>query len=127
MNNKPLRVVLLYSSGHLGSATVFNKLCTMPEYEVVGLVRCQTLSLNKNGIKKAWRHAQKLGFPLCTLLMWQRFIQMLVALLSRCLPRQHKWRPGWALSAKHKIPVYNCRSINDINSIQWMQDQIQIS
>ena len=123
MNNKKLRVVVLYSSGHLGSATVLNKLCAMPEFEIVGLLRCQTVRCNKKGLAKAWQHMRKLGWRFTWLLLWQRLIQMFVALLSRLLPREHKWRPGWALSAKHKIPVFHCQSVNDAASQNWLKAQ----
>ena len=35
----PLRTVLLYSAGHIGSATIFNKLVDSPEFEIVAVVR----------------------------------------------------------------------------------------
>ena len=121
--NKKLRCVVLYSSGHLGSNTVLNKLQAMDEFEIVGLVRCETVTFTKKGLKKSLQHIAQLGYRFTLKLIWQRIIQMFMALCSRLLPKQRKIRPGWVLSTKHRIPVLNCDSVNSTASKAWIASQ----
>ncbi len=123
MAQKKLRCVFLYSSGHLGSTTVLNQLQQMKEFEIVGLVRADTISLDKKGLEKVQKQHKKLGWRFTALLVWQRIIQMLMFCVSRCLPFSKKIRPAWALTAKHDIPVLNCTSINSESARQWIEER----
>ena len=67
MNDAParrrkLRAVVLYSSGHLGSAAIFNEVARMADIEVVGVVRAETVDAGSaKGRSKIWK-----AFPNCS-------------------------------------------------------------
>ena len=47
--HRPLRTVVLYSGGHLGSAATVNTLSRMKEFELVGFVRADPVSFSRIG------------------------------------------------------------------------------
>ena len=118
----PLRVVLLYSSGHLGSATLFNMMTQMPELQIVGIVRAEAARLNRAGRKKIAKQMNKIGWRFGWLLLWQRVIQVVGFGLSWLL-RRKGLRPGWALAKQLNIPVLPCANINDESARQWIADR----
>ncbi|WP_041280530.1 hypothetical protein [Desulfosudis oleivorans] len=58
----PLRVIVLYSAGHLGSTMILNRLLTMPAYDVVGVIKAQPIAFSFTGIRKIRKHLKKVGW-----------------------------------------------------------------
>jgi methionyl-tRNA formyltransferase len=107
-------VVLLYSSGHLGSNMIMNKLLNMPEINIIGVVKTQPLELTFRGRSRIQKHLKKVGWRFAWLLFWQRCIQGLGFLLTLVLPFLRKrLQPAWKIAADHNIPVFYCRNVND--------------
>ena len=72
-----MRVVVLYTSGHLGSAAILSEMARWPEIQIVGLVRADALSLADAGaVAKARRPLGKLGKRCSWLLCWPRLVEM---------------------------------------------------
>ena len=74
-NRKSLGVVVLYSSGHLGSAMVMNKFLNISEINIVGVVKARPLTLSVRGRSRVKQHLKKVGWKFAVLLFWQRCIQ----------------------------------------------------
>ena len=70
----PVRVVILYSAGHLGSALIINRMVAMEEIEVIGVVKAQPLSLSRQGKSRIKRHLQQVGWCFAWLLFFQRVV-----------------------------------------------------
>lgn len=118
---KKIKTVILYSSGHLGSATIFNKLINSPEFEIIGLVKSQPLKFSKSGAKKIRKHLKKVGWRFGWLLFWQQCIQGLGYLINLIIPYQkNRLLPAWSLAKKKNIPVHECLDVNDANTIQFI-------
>lgn len=120
---RKLRCVLLYSSGHLGSATVFNQLQRMDEFEIVGMVRADSVSLDQQGLQKAAKQFQKLGFRFSLLLLWQRLIQTLVYACTRVLPWTVPFQAGRHITVDAAIPEFQTDSINNQETQNWIAAQ----
>ncbi len=117
-----LNVVVLYSSGHLGSAMIMNKLLNMPEINIVGVVKAPPLKLSAQGWSRVKQHLAKVGWQFAWLLFWQRCVQGVGYLTTLVLPfLRQRLKPAWKIAADHNIPVFHCQSIND----QASQDFIQ--
>jgi hypothetical protein len=103
---RPARVVILYSAGHLGSALIMNRLVAMAEIEVVGVVKAQPLSLSQQGKSRIKRHLQKVGWRFAWLLFFQRIVQGLGYALSLVMPaRARRLLPAWKIARQRNIPV----------------------
>ena len=114
-------VVVLYSSGHLGSAMIMNKLLNMPEINIVGVVKSQPLKLTFKGRTRIKQHLQKVGWRFAWLLLWQRCIQSLGFLFTLVFPfSQKRLKPAWKIAADHNIPVFQCGNINGENSERFI-------
>jgi len=112
-HSRPLRVVVLYSSGHLGSAMILNRLLDMPEFEVVGVVRANPIPFSKKGIKKLRQHLKKVGWQFGWLLFWQQMIQVFSYLItSLCRKPSKGMRPTWQLAIQSNLPVFQTQNIN---------------
>lgn len=114
MSSPRLRVALLYSAGHLGSATVLDRLLAAPEVELVGVVKARPLPFSNAGARRLKKHLRAVGWRFGWLLFWQQAIQGLGYLLGRVLPLP--WptlRPGWVAAAKRGVPVHHAASVND--------------
>ncbi len=111
---EPLDVVILYSSGHLGSAIIMNKLLNMDEVNIVGVVKAQPLKLSIRGRAKIKQHLKKVGWRFAGLLFWQRCIQGFGFLLTLLFPFLSKrLKPAWKIAADENIPVFHCGNINE--------------
>jgi folate-dependent phosphoribosylglycinamide formyltransferase PurN len=117
---KKLRIVLLYSTGHLGSAIVLNMLEQVKDIEIAGIVRATPI---KN--KAVKEQLKKLGWRFSWLLLWQQFIQAVaygLALLLRPWLWKKSFLPGWYLAKKHGIPVFHCKgSVNGPGSESFIR------
>jgi len=122
-NKKPLRVVLLYSAGHLGSAIILNALLKMPQIKIVGVVKTQPLQFNREGIKKLKKHMKKIGWRFGFLLFWQRCVQGLFFLINLLLPFFHKGiMPAWKIVKNHHINLHQSKNINDQHAAQFIEE-----
>jgi len=120
---KRLDVVVLYSSGHLGSAMIMNKLLNMPEINLVGVVKAQPLKLSLRGRAKIRQHLKKVGWRFAGLLFWQRCIQAFGYLLTLIFPFLSKRiKPAWKIAKDKNIPVFHCGNINDLECQEFIKD-----
>jgi methionyl-tRNA formyltransferase len=115
MDKKPLRAVLLYSAGHLGSTIVFNLIHNSPEVEIVGVVRSKPIPVNKKG-ESQWgkKRRKQLGLHFAWLLAWQWIVQHIILAVTYIIPR---WRdsalvPCRILAKRKGIPTFNCVNVN---------------
>jgi methionyl-tRNA formyltransferase len=116
-----LRTVLLYSAGHLGSATVFNRLVDSEEFDIVAVVKARAVPFSRKGARKLRRHLRKIGWRFGWLLFWQSVVQGLAFYLLRLIPVAGKrLAPGWALAYRRGIPIHRCRSINDEETLRFI-------
>ncbi len=121
-STKAFRVLVLYSAGHLGSATILNKLLEMPQYEVVGVVRAKTVEFSWAGIKKIKRHLKIVGWRFAWLLLWQQLVQALTfGLIASIGENRLKLRPTWRIAKQHHIPVFQCKNINSPDAIAFIE------
>ncbi|MDC1286624.1 formyltransferase family protein [Gammaproteobacteria bacterium] len=119
---RPVRVVILYSAGHLGSALIMNRLVDMSEIEVVGVVKAQPLSLSRQGRSQVKRHLQQVGWRFAWLLFFQRVIQGIGYALSMVLPaRVGRLLPAWKIAGERNIPLFETRDINASASIEFLR------
>ena len=110
---RPVRVVVLYSAGHLGSALTMNRLVDMAEIEVVGVVKAQPLSFSAEGKSRVRQHLRKVGWRFAWLLFFQRVIQSLGYALSMLLPRaRRRLLPAWKIARERDIPVFLSDDVN---------------
>lgn len=111
---KPLRTVLLYSAGHLGSATILNRLLESETYEFVGIVKASPLPFSPKGARKLKKNLKKTGWQFGWLMVWQQLIQAVAFLVNQCQPwRKTGLLPGWLLARKKGIPIFYCGNVND--------------
>ncbi len=118
---RKLRTVLLYTSGHLGSAIIFNLLHEMPELEIVALIKAKPLPLSARAIRK---HLKKTGWRFAWLLLWQRVIQMLgygVVLLLPASQERKRIYPGWWLARRLHIPLKRIGTVNSERSEAYIR------
>lgn len=120
--HKSMDVVVLYSSGHLGSAMIMNKLLKMPEIKIVGVIKAQPLKLSIHGRSRIKQHLKKVGWRFAWLLFWQRCIQGIGYLLTIVFPFLRKGlKPAWKIAADHEIPIFHCKNINDETSRRFIK------
>jgi len=117
-----LNIIVLYSAGHLGSAIVMNKLLAMPEVNIVGVVKAQTIHLSLGQRKKVQKHFNNLGWKFAWLLIWQRIMQSIGFMITLLLPSFKKHlKPAWKIASDHNIPVFHCKNINDNDTLRFIE------
>ncbi len=122
-NQRPLNIVVLYSSGHLGSAIVMNKLINAREINVVGVVKAEAIKLSISERSKIQKHFTNIGWKFAWLLLWQRIIQGLAYGITLALPFLRKrLKPAWKIAIDHDIPVFHCRNINDPDCESFLKE-----
>lgn len=120
---KPLRTVLLYSAGHLGSASILNNLMEYPEFEIVGIVKAKTIPMSRKGADKLRKHLRKVGWRFGWLLLWQQILQGVGFALTSVIPfLKNRLSPAWILARTHNIPVLFCRNINSKRSVSFIRE-----
>lgn len=114
MKQKPLRTIVLYSAGHLGSATILNRLAKAKEMRIVGVIKARPASFTSKGVKKLKKHLKKVGWRFGWLIFWQQLIQVVAYGLVLITPfLRRRLTPGWVLAKQKGIPIHYCKSIND--------------
>jgi folate-dependent phosphoribosylglycinamide formyltransferase PurN len=118
---KPLRIVVLYSAGHLGSAIVLNRLLDMPQYQVVGVVKATPFSFTSKGRKRLRKHLKQVGWRFGWLLFWQWLVQAVGFLITLLLPFLRKrLKPAWKLAMDHGVPVLKTANVNSVKSREFL-------
>ncbi|MBI4615430.1 MAG: hypothetical protein HY720_17565 [Planctomycetes bacterium] len=124
MEAKKLRAVLLYSAGHLGSATVFNRLLEAPEFEIVGVVRAPSIPFSQKGVRRLKKHLKKVGWRFGWLLFWQQAVQAVAFGLARVLPLPwRRLRPGWWLARERGIPIFHAADVHDPKCLAYLRSR----
>lgn len=106
---KRIKVILLYSSGHLGSSIVLNKLMQVQNIEIVGLVKAKAVSISKPQVLQ--KKYTKFGPSFCFLLAWQKIIQTVAFTLSKFTP-ENKARLKQSYEFSDKLDIHECTDIN---------------
>jgi folate-dependent phosphoribosylglycinamide formyltransferase PurN len=120
---RPVRVIILYSAGHLGSALAMNRLVAMDEIEVVGVVKAQPMSLSRHGQTRIKRHLRKVGWRFAWLLVFQRIVQGLGYALTLAMPAMRKrLLPAWKIARKRNIPVFETGDVNSTATIEFVRN-----
>jgi len=121
---KPLRTIILYSAGHLGSATILNRLINSDEFDITGIIKARPLPFTLKGARRLKQQLKKTGWQFGWLLFWQQLIQGLAFLVGFILPAGRKRLiPGWVLANDKGIPVFYCDNINDDVCIDFIKEQ----
>lgn len=130
MNDAPatprrkLRAVVLYSSGHLGSAAIFSEVARMEDIEVVGVVRAEAAdTATATGRSKTWKAFRKVGAFFGAMLAWQRVVQAAGFAVGRLLPWRRRFRSGGELTAELGVPVHCTADVNGAESVAWLRDR----
>ena len=122
MKAKRLKVVVLYSNGHLGSIIVLNRLMKMKAVEVVGILPANNLELSEKGLKKMSRQIKKTGILFAFMLFFQRFIQALAFASTSLFPfLKRRLRTCSEIAEEHNIPVMNTKNVNSIESLEFLR------
>ena len=100
-----------------------NRLVSMAEIEVVGVVKAQPLSLSRHGRQRLDRYLRRVGWRFAWLLFFQRIVQGIGFALSMVLPASRKrLLPARKIARLHNIPVFETRDINAPASIEFIGD-----
>lgn len=106
----------------MGSATILNKLLTMPEFEIAGIVKSQTLGFTPEGAMKMRRHLKQVGWRFGWHLFLQQAILMFGYLLNIYFNFNEKGLlPAWMLAKRHRIPVIDCLDVNDPKTVAFIE------
>ena len=120
--NKKLNVVVLYSSGHLGSIITLNRILKMKCYKVVGIVRAENLQFSDKGLKKLSKQIRKTGILFAFMLFWQRLMQALAYVLTYIIPGlSRRIKTSTEISQERNIPLFTTKNINDPETLEFMK------
>ncbi len=87
---------------------------TMPEFEVIGIVKSKPLPFTRKTAKNLKKHLKKVGWRFGWLLFWQQTIQILGYTISVLLPgHRDQILPAWQISRKYNIPIHRISDINN--------------
>ncbi len=117
----PLRTVVLYSGGHLGSAAIVSTMARMHEFDLVGFVRADPAAMGR--LDRAIRRLRKMGLLFAWLLLWQRLVMDLGFLIGRWLPVRRRFGSVRSWADDKSIPLRRCKDINAPEVRQWIADQ----
>ncbi|MCG8689548.1 MAG: hypothetical protein MI892_32040 [Desulfobacterales bacterium] len=111
---KPLKTVILYSAGHMGSATILNQLLDSDIFEFKGIVKARALPFSRKGARQLKRNLKKTGWQFGWLMVWQQLVQSFAFLINNLLPQRRKrLLPAWMIARKKGIPVHYSDNVND--------------
>lgn len=115
-HQSPLRVVLLYSAGHLGSAIVLNTLYHMPQVVIVGVVRAEPAG----ELRKRMGKLSRIGWRFAWLMAWQRFMQFVAFYAVAPLLRAEHLMAAWQFADKKGIPSYQTDNVNGEAALRFI-------
>ncbi|MCM8536143.1 MAG: hypothetical protein NE334_09430 [Lentisphaeraceae bacterium] len=117
---KPTKIIVLYSSGHLGSSILLNKLLSMPEFEVCGLVKSK--ALKTNNLQKIQKQIKQLGFRFSAMLIWQRIVQDLSFSLAKVIPANNK-QLKQSNQFANDLDIHFCEDINSKKTQKFIKNK----
>ncbi len=121
---QPLKTVVLYSAGHLGSTTILNRLIESPEFEFAGIVKAKPLPFNRQGARKLKKELKNMGWRFGWLVIWQQMIQGVGFALNSILPfTRNRLMPTRLLSKKFNVPVFHCENVNDASTEEFISSR----
>ena len=124
MKPKPVKTVLLYNRGHMGSIIVLNKLLKMKCYDVTAIVRVKNVNFSAKGYKKLRKNLDKTGFLFAFMLFFQFLIQGLAFLISFMLPfLKNRSLTSTEIAKKYKLAVHDSDNINSEETINFLKEQ----
>lgn len=104
---------MLYSSGHLGSATILNSLVDMPEFDIIGIIKSEQLTLTAKSASKIKTYFRKIGWQFGWLLCWQQCILLIGYAVNLILPgRENRILPAWKIAGKYGIALFHYVDVN---------------
>lgn len=113
MKNKKLKIIVLYSSGHLGSSIILNHLQKMSCFEIQAIVKTEAIPISWQGFLKSLKHLQKTGWRLGLILTWQRLCNFLAQIISYTIPfYKERLSSSKDIARKLNIPIIECQNIN---------------
>ncbi|MBT5954578.1 hypothetical protein HOG98_07640 [bacterium] len=119
----PLKIVLLYTSGHIGSAITLNRLVHSKEYQIIGIIKTPLVSLSFKGKKSIVTQMKKMGWKFGWALIWQKAWHFAMRLLSGLIPfKRHLLWPSIKIASALNIPLISLKSINDPESTTFIKD-----
>ena len=122
--NKPLKTVLLYNRGHMGSMIVLNKILKMKCYDVSAVVRVNSVDFTAKGCVKLRKNLKKTGFLFALMLLIQTLVQGFVYLLACLLPCfKNRKLSSNELIKKHKIDFHDSEDINSEETLNFLKKQ----
>ena len=119
---KPIRAVVLYTSGHIGSTVALNLLDTAPEIEIVGMLRAKPIPVTKRGHSALGKYLHKIGYRFALTLYLQHKVARALILLSNLIPGKHTALvPIKKLARRKNIEVMECPNINTIEAADFIR------
>ena len=120
--NKPLRAVVLYTSGHIGSTVALNLLDTAPEVEIVGMMRAKPIPVTKKGESTLKKYLHKIGYRFALTLWLQWWVARILIRLSSLLPNSHlALVPIMKIAKRKNIEVVECPNINTPEAAEFIR------
>jgi hypothetical protein len=96
---------------------------TMPEFEIIGIIKSKPLPLTLKTAKDLKKHLKKIGWRFGFLLFWQQVIQILGYVISILLPGDRgRVLPVWKISRIYDIPVKRVSDINQPAVVKLLED-----
>lgn len=113
MNSQKLKVIVLYSSGHLGSSILLNQIKAMSCYQIVAIVKTETVPISWQGFLKSLKHLQKTGWRLGLIFAWQRLCCFLIKAIAYSIPFYKERLSSSEDIASHLgVPMITAKNIN---------------
>ena len=115
-----LDVVVLYSSGHLGSMIVLNRMLKMKCYRIKAIVSATNVEINEKGFRKVTKQIRKSGFLFSFMLFLQRLIQAAAYGLTYVPFFRKRLKTSTDIAAELDIPLYQTSDINDDETREFL-------
>lgn len=118
---KPLRAVVLYTSGHVGSTVALNLLDTAPEIEIVGMLRANPIPVTKKGNSALKKYLHIIGYRFALTLYFQHKVARLLMWIAYYLGGHTALVPIRKLAKRKNIPIKNCPNINTLEAAEFIR------
>ncbi len=119
---KPIRAVVLYTSGHIGSTVALNLLDTAPEIEIVGMLRAKPIPVTKKGDSALKKYFRKIGLRFALTLYFQHKVARALIYLTSLIPGKHTALvPIKKLAKRKNIDVMDCPNVNTIEAAEFIR------
>jgi folate-dependent phosphoribosylglycinamide formyltransferase PurN len=118
---KPIKAILLYSAGHLGSTIVYNLLHNAPEVEIVGVMRAKPIPKLRKGQSALGKYLDVIGLHFAFTLFLQWCVQKLVMMVVSFLPSESRLVPCRILAKRKGLPTFDCHNINTPEAAEFIK------